>query len=110
MTAVLICLVCAGVGVLLVWPSYPAERGAWWVGPGTRHSRAGRIRLLVGDVLLVGGLLVGLIVEVISFPPSSFDVAVLVMQAGLLVAAVVQVVRHVRAQRLGPSSSGPRRT
>jgi hypothetical protein len=103
MTAVLICLVCAGVGALLVWPSYPVDQGKWWLGPGTRHSRAGRIRLFVGDVLLVGGLLAALIVEVLSFPPSSFDVAVLVLQAGLLTAAVVQVVRHLRAQRLGPN-------
>lgn len=110
MTALLICLLCAGVGVLLVWPSYPAERGTWWVGPGTRHTRAGRIRLFVGDGLLVGGLLAALIVEVISFPPSSIDVAVLVVQAGLLIAAVVQMVRHLRAHRLGPSSSEPERT
>jgi hypothetical protein len=110
MTVLLICLVCAGAGVLLMWPSYPAEEGTWWIGPGTRHSRAGRIRLLVGDVLLVGGLLAALIVEVIDFPPSSFEVAVLVVQAGLLTAAVVQMVRHLRAHRVGPSSSGPRRT
>ena len=52
----LIFLIVAAVGVFLMWPGRSGT-DSWWIGSGTRDSRGGRIRLLIGDVLLIGGLI-----------------------------------------------------
>jgi hypothetical protein len=99
--ALLICLIVAAIGVFLMWPGRP-DTTSWWIGSGTRDSRAGRIRLLIGDVLLIGGLIGTTVVQLIGVRWGVGVAIMLVVQAVLVLLVVRLAVRHWRSTRNVP--------
>lgn len=101
-------LVLAGAGVLIGWPGAPGS-DSWWVGPGQRSSRRGRLRQVVGDGVTVVGLLGAVVSQfVLAGPPGVLGVVSLVV--GLMVVAVMVWVlarRYVGSRRVSAGESTP---
>ncbi|NTY62159.1 hypothetical protein [Mycolicibacterium sphagni] len=97
----LIFLIVAAVGVFLMWPGRSGT-DSWWIGSGTRDSRGGRIRLLIGDVLLIGGLIGTTVVQLIGVRWGVGVVIMLVVQVVLVLLVGRLAVRHWRSTRNAP--------
>ncbi|WP_102145708.1 hypothetical protein [Mycobacterium hubeiense] len=93
MVAILICLCVAAVGVLVLWPGRPGT-GGWWIGPGIRDSQAGRVRLLIGDALLIVGLAGAVVAQLVTVPFGIGSAVTLVVQLILLALTVRVAVRQ----------------
>lgn len=104
--ALLVFLIISAVGVFLMWPGQPGTN-SWWIGSGTRDSRAGRTRLRIGDGLLIGGLVGTIVVQLIGARSGVGVVIILVLQAVLVLLVVRQAVRHWRSTRNVPVADEP---
>lgn len=99
-------LVLAGVGVLIGWPGVPGS-DSWWVGPGRRSSRRGRLRQVVGDSVTVVGMLGAVVWQFgLTGPPGVVGVVSLVvglMVVGLMVWVLAR--RYVGSRRVSAGES-----
>jgi hypothetical protein len=95
MIAAYLCLIVAGIGVLATWPGRPGT-DSWWIGPGTRDSRGGRIRMAVADALMVSGLVGAIVVQLFAVSFGMAEVLLVGAQLVLLGFTIGFVVRHWR--------------
>lgn len=101
-------LVLAGVGVLIGWPGVPGS-DSWWVGPGRRSSRRGRMRQVIGDSVTVVGLLGAVVSQFVLAGPRGV-VGVVSLGVGLLVVGLLVWVlarRYVVWRRVSVGESSP---
>lgn len=100
-------LVLSAVGVLLCWPGRPGT-DSWWLGPGRRSSRQGRVRQVVGDVLAVVGLAGCVVAQFVLAGPRGVGGVVLLVVELVLIGLLARMVvrRHIGLRRTASGGSG----
>lgn len=94
-------VIVAAVGTLLMWPKW-SDMDSWWIGSGSRSSRSGRVRMLVSEVLLIGGLSGHIVVQVLT---QTTELAILLVLVAEVFAVLVLVRLSVRRWRNTASAS-----